>query len=28
MDVRWLCRSCHVLWDLRQPKGGGKSIQI
>jgi len=28
MDVRWLCRSCHVRWDLMQPKGGGKSIQI
>lgn len=20
--VRWLCRSCHVLWDKRDPKGG------
>lgn len=20
--VRWLCRSCHVRWDKREPKGG------
>jgi hypothetical protein len=21
LRVRWLCRSCHVRWDKRQPKG-------
>jgi hypothetical protein len=26
--VRWLCRSCHVRWDLNQPKGGGSSVPI
>src|SRR5690606_23872007 len=22
LKVRWLCRSCHVRWDHRDPKGG------
>jgi hypothetical protein len=22
LDVRWLCRSCHVRWDRAEPKGG------
>ncbi len=22
LRVRWLCRSCHVRWDKREPKGG------
>lgn len=22
LRVRWLCRSCHVRWDKRHPKGG------
>ncbi len=22
LRVRWLCRSCHVRWDHREPKGG------
>jgi hypothetical protein len=22
LRVRWLCRSCHVRWDRREPKGG------
>jgi hypothetical protein len=22
LAIRWLCRSCHVKWDKRQPKGG------
>lgn len=21
-NVRWLCRSCHVRWDQKEPKGG------
>ena len=21
LDVRWLCRSCHVRWDKKEPKG-------
>lgn len=28
LDVRWLCRSCHVLWDKYDPKGGGVSVSI
>ena len=26
LDIRWLCRSCHVKWDAEKPKGGGVSI--
>jgi len=22
LHVRWLCRSCHVRWDKREPKNG------
>jgi hypothetical protein len=22
LNVRWLCRSCHVRWDKREPKNG------
>lgn len=22
LDVRWLCKSCHVKWDRKDPKGG------
>ena len=22
LNVRWLCRSCHVRWDKAEPKGG------
>ena len=28
LDVRWLCRSCHVRWDAADPKGGGVSVAI
>jgi len=28
LDVRWLCRSCHVRWDAADPKGGGASVEI
>lgn len=28
LDVRWLCRSCHVKWDRAMPKGGGISVAI
>lgn len=26
--VRWLCRSCHVRWDKRQPKGGTYAVPV
>lgn len=26
LRVRWLCRSCHVRWDRREPKGGTRVI--
>ena len=22
LDVRWLCRRCHFIWDRSEPKGG------
>lgn len=28
LEVRWLCRSCHVRWDKAEPKGGGHSIVL
>lgn len=28
LDVRWLCRSCHVRWDKDSPKRGTKSVTL
>jgi hypothetical protein len=28
LRVRWLCRSCHVLWDKREPKGGTVAVEL
>lgn len=27
LEVRWLCRSCHVRWDSNEPKGGTKLVE-
>ena len=26
LDVRWLCRPCHVRWDKAEPKGGTERV--
>lgn len=28
LRVRWLCRSCHVLWDKKNPKNGTIKINV
>jgi hypothetical protein len=28
LDVRWLCKSCHVKWDAEFPKGGAVRIEL